>query len=363
MSEVSQVRTVTIKEAIPAIKKCVQVKRPLMVWGQPGIGKSDVIAQLCSEMNGKLYDVRLPLLEPTDLRGIPFYNRDTGKMDWAAPVDLPDDNDASQYPVTFLFLDELNGAAPAVQAAAYQLILNRKIGQYTLPSNCVVIAAGNREADKGVTYRMPSPLANRFVHLEIRVDFDSWQEWALNNRIHKDVVGYLNFSKDSLSQFDPRSPSRSFATPRSWQFVSQLIADDDVETHTLTDLVSGAIGEGVALKFMAHRLIASKLPVPTDILLGKVTELKTKEIGAMYSLVTSMCYELRDYADKNKHMDKFHGLVDNFFAFLMANMPAEIAVMGCRAALKTFALPIKSKELKTYDEFYNRYGKLVLASS
>ena len=110
---------------------------------------------------------------------------------------------AAQYDHIVLFLDEMNSAAPSVQAAAYQLILNRRVGTYKLPDNVMIVAAGNREADKGVTYRMPAPLANRFIHLELAVDFGDWFQWAVDNNIHKDVVGYLTFAKKDLYDFDP----------------------------------------------------------------------------------------------------------------------------------------------------------------
>jgi MoxR-like ATPase len=122
-------------------------------------------------------------MEPTDLRGIPFFQKDKGVMDWAPPIDLPTEEFAAKYPVVVLFLDEMNSAAPAVQAAGYQLILNRRVGKYVLPDNVVIVAAGNRESDKGVTYRMPTPLANRFVHLELRVDHTSWLHWFCKTRL------------------------------------------------------------------------------------------------------------------------------------------------------------------------------------
>ena len=199
----------------------------------------------------------------------------------------------SKYPIIVLFLDEMNSAAPAVQATAYQLVLNRRVGKYKMPDNVVIVAAGNRESDKGVTYRMPAPLANRFVHMEMKVDYESWEAWAVENRIHKDVVGYIGFAKGDLYDFDPKSATRSFATPRSWSFVSELL-DDSMSESTLTDLIAGTVGEGLALKFMAHRKVAGQMPNPADILDGKVTELKVKEISAMYSLTVNMCYELRD---------------------------------------------------------------------
>ena len=146
----------------------------------------------------------------------------------APPAELPSQELASQHNQIILFLDEMNSAAPAVQAAAYQLILNRRVGTYHLPDNVVIVAAGNRETDKGVTYRMPAPLANRFLHLELRTDYDDWLQWATNNRVHEQVVGYIGFAKQDLYDFDPKSSSRSFATPRSWNFVSDLLNDDDL---------------------------------------------------------------------------------------------------------------------------------------
>ena len=120
-------------------------------------------------------------------------------------------------------------------------------------------AAGNRDSDKGVTYRMPMPLANRFIHLEMRPDFASWQTWAVNKNIHKDVVGYLSFAKNDMYDFNNKSSSRAFATPRSWVFVSDLLKDENVDSDTLFNLVSGAVGEGLAVKFMAHRKVSGKL--------------------------------------------------------------------------------------------------------
>jgi hypothetical protein len=253
----------------------------------------------------------------------------------------------------------MNSAAPAVQAAAYQLILNRRIGQYKLPDNVLIVAAGNREADKGVTYRMPAPLANRFVHLELQVNFDDWFAWAVNNNVHKDVVGYLTFSKKDLFDFDPKSPSRSFATPRSWCFVSEFLEDDDDEATT-TDLVSGSVGEGLAVKFMAHRKVASSMPNPSDILDGKVKEMKAKEISAMYSLTVSLCYELKEASDKNDK--KFDTKVNNFLRFAMDNFETELVVMGIKLALTQYALPIDPDEVECFDEFHERYGKYITAA-
>ena len=157
-------------------------KRPIFLWGPPGVGKSEIVETITQERSGYMIDLRLALMEPTDLRGIPYYNEKTGQMMWAPPADLPTQELADQFECIVLFLDEMNQAPQSVQAAAYQLILNRRLGTYTLPDNVLIVAAGNRESDRGVAYRMPSPLANRFVHLEMGVDFDDWQVWALENK-------------------------------------------------------------------------------------------------------------------------------------------------------------------------------------
>ena len=353
-------RTVTPNSAKASIKHAVTKQRPVFLWGPPGIGKSDIVAQISDSLpNSHLIDVRLSLWEPTDVKGIPYFDSNTGTMVWAPPSELPSEEFAAQYDNIVLFLDEMNSAAPAVQAAAYQLILNRRVGTYKLPDNVIIVAAGNRESDKGVTYRMPAPLANRFVHLELAVNFDDWFEWSVSNNIHKDVVGYLTFAKKDLYDFDPKSASRSFATPRSWSFVSELI-EDDLDESTTTDLVAGTVGEGLAVKFMAHRKVASSMPNPTDILAGKVKELKTKEISAMYSLTVSLCYELKESSDKNDK--KFDDKVNNFLRFAMDNFDTELVVMGIKLALTQYALPIDPDEVECFDEFHNRFGKYIKAA-
>jgi len=353
-------RTVSINSAKSALRHAFKKRRPLFIWGPPGIGKSDAIHQLGTELNAHVIDVRLSLWEPTDIKGIPYFNSVDNTMSWAPPVELPSEEFASKHEHIILFLDEMNSAPPSVQAAAYQLVLNRKVGTYKLPDNVFIVAAGNREADKGVTYRMPAPLANRFVHLELRVDFEDWLNWAIDNKIHKDVVGYLSFAKQDLYDFDPKTASRSFATPRSWAFVSELL-DDELGEGTLADLVSGAVGEGTGVKFMAHRKVAGRMPNPSDILAGKVTELKVKEISAMYSLTVSMCYELKDAADKKvKDWDK---MADYFFRFMMDNFETELVVMGAKVALTNYDLPIDASRMKNFDEFHDRFGKYVIAAN
>jgi len=350
------VRQVGPKSAKRSINRAIKMRRAVFLWGPPGIGKSDIVKQIGDDAGREVIDVRLALWEPTDIKGIPYYNADQGTMTWAPPAELPTDPNST----AIIFLDELNSAPPAVQAAAYQLILNKRVGTYKLPAGVDIVAAGNRDGDRGVTYRMPAPLANRFVHLEAKVDFDDWQDWATLNKIHPEVVGYVGFAKQDLYDFDPKSPSKSFATPRSWSFVSDLLSDDDIDTDTLTTLISGAVGDGLATKFMAHRKIASKLPKAEDILDGKVKDLQIKEISAMYTLTTSLCYELKDRADKKSK--GWDDMADKFFRYMMDNFPTELVVMGAKTALTNYDLPLDATKMNSFDEFHKRFGKYVLSA-
>lgn len=368
-TETTVMRTSTLngaKKAIQAVMKSPK-KHPIMLWGPPGVGKSELIQQLASENNGRVWDLRLAQNDPTDIKGIPYYNKETNKMSWSDPDELPTQEEAEQYDVGFLFLDEINSAPSATQASAYQLVLNRAVGKhYKVPDNVYIVAAGNREGDRGVTYKMPSPLANRFIHIEVRPDYETWEQYAVKNRLHEDVVGYIGFAKQDLFDFDPKNASRAFATPRTWSYVSDIL-QDDMDNETLMDLVAGAVGEGIALKFNAHRQISSKLPKPMEILNGKVKTLETKEISAMYSLTISMCYELQDIYRKvgtdKKLLEDWYKQSDNFFKFMMENFTTELVVMGARTALTTYELPFIPSKLKSFDEFHKRYGKYVVKIS
>ena len=358
----TETRTVTLSELKKYAMHNFKQKRPMFVWGPPGIGKSETFVQIQQAyidkgMTCALIDARLALWDPTDLKGYPYFDQTANKMRFSAPDELPDEEMAAQYDVIILFLDELNGASPATQAAAYQLVLNRAIGKYKLPDNVVIAAAGNRDTDKGVTYRMPKPLANRFLHYEVRVDFNTWQDWAIKNQIHPDVVGYLTTFKNDLYNFDASSAERSFATPRSWTFVSETISDVEGFTEEeVTDMVAAGIGEGLALKFKAHREVSGQLPNPSDILNGKVKDLNTDNISAKYSLTTALCYELKEAFDNDDDGNK---KFDNFLEFIQKNFESEMVVMGATVALSKYGIRPKFNQLNNYKPFIAQYGKLI----
>ena len=306
------------------VLRAMKAERPIFIWGAPGIGKSELVQQIVDSGelgNAHMIDLRLALMEPTDLRGYPFRNPENNLMEWAPPADLITQEMADAHDTIVLFLDELNSAPPSVQAAAYQLVLNKRIGQYNLPTNVKIVAAGNRETDRGVTYRMPSPLANRFRHINMEVNFEDWSIWATNNKVPQDVIGYLTYSKADLFDFDPKTSSQAFATPRSWNYVSEILNTEGFDNATDFQQkaeVAGAIGEGMAIKSCEHRKIASQLPNPEDVLNGKVKKLDIKEKSAQYSFAIGLCYELADLSE-NGSEEAFDEGVDYFFEFIMQN--------------------------------------------
>ena len=361
--ETLQARASTVQ---PIVERAMQAKRPIFLWGAPGIGKSELVEGIVDNMSGNnlMIDMRLALMEPTDLRGYPFRNPETNHMEWAPAADLPTQEQAELYDIIVLFLDELNSAPPSVQAAAYQLILNGRIGQYVLPKNVRIVAAGNRETDRGVTYRMPAPLANRFRHINMEVNFEDWSIWATDNKVHQDVIGYLTYSKADLFDFDPKTSSQSFATPRSWNFVSEILNTSGFELapdYEQKVEIAGAIGEGMAIKFCEHRKIASKLPNPEDVLNGQVKKLDIKEKSAQYSFAIGLCYELAELAEGE--VDKFDKGVDYFFDFIMANFEPELVIFSAKTVLSDHDIDIKPRKLQGKKEFKDRYWKYLFPAA
>lgn len=355
MSE--SIRTVTPKNLIKAIKGAMAVKRPVMIYSAPGCGKSDIVHQIGMELKRPVIDIRLALYDPSDIKGFPYFDPESKSMKWAPSSELPKD----EFSNAIIFLDELVSAAPSTQAAAYQLVLNFKVGEYNLPKNCSIVAAGNRSSDRGVVYKMPMPLANRFTHLELKVDVEEWVEHALKNGYHKDVVGYISHMKQDLFTFDPKSSGHAFATPRTWEFTSQYLYNEDQNGEDTTmDLISGTIGDGLAIKFNAYRKTSAKLPKAIDILEGKVDKLNTKEIGALYALTISLAYEIHELKQKNHK--NFWEYLDTMFAFQMKHFPVELNIMCLKTLMKTFDIKIDPTKIPHFDKFYKEYGKYIFAT-
>ena len=292
--------------------KLVESKIPVFIWGAPGIGKSSIVKQVAKERGLEFTDLRLSLMDPTDLKGIPFFDKENNEAVWAKPNFLPKDPDSQGI----LFLDEINTAPPSVQASAYQLVLDRKVGDYELPSGWSIVAAGNNESDRGVVYRMPPPLANRFVHLDMEVDFEDWKTWAYKNGIDNSVIGFLNFDKEKIFLFDPAKNEKSFPTPRSWEYVDKVLKTG-LSSSLLYDTIAGAVGKESATAFLSFRAVMDKLPDIEKVVSGEVSEFSTDN-QVLFALTTGIV--------SNIYHDNTPDKVDNVLK-LSLNLPPEFAVM------------------------------------
>ena len=312
---------------VAAITKKVPLKAlpSVMLWGAPGVGKSQAVRQLAERMEKKtgrraiVTDVRLLLFNPIDLRGIPTANAEKTLAVWLRPKIFQ--MDESDGVINFLFLDEISAAPQSVQAAAYQITLDRVVGEHRLPENCIVIAAGNRVTDKSVAYRMPKALSNRMLHIEVESAFDSWREWAVHSGINAKVLGFLSFRRDYLMGFDPANDDLAFNTPRTWEMVSKLlnIVSDDVDK--MYDMIAGLVGCGVAVELRTWAAVYDQLPSVKDIFDGKRPRLPHGS-DAMYALISSMVAYAREH---RRDMAKIENSIE-----YAAAMPADFSAVLLR---------------------------------
>jgi len=316
-------------EVTKALEALVTQKVPTFLWGAPGIGKSSIVKSIAKERGIGFIDLRLALMDPTDLKGIPFYDKESHSALWAPPAFLPREGEG------ILFLDELNSAAPAVQSSAYQLILDRAIGEYRLPDGWAIVAAGNRESDRGVTYKMPAPLANRFVHFELEVSVEDWRSWAYGAGMDARIIAYITYKNEHLFTFDAKKQQKSFATPRSWEYVHNIL-QSGIEASLLLDVIAGAVGREVAVSFLSFIKVMDRLPDIAAIASGEVREYPS-EIDVLYALSSGVVSHYLQNPDDKKLENILTytlGLQGEFAVLIVQDLQREGVKMEHLAAFK-----------------------------
>ncbi len=238
---------------------------PVMLWGPPGVGKSQIVAEVADNHGVTIVDIRLSQMEPSDLRGIPFKSGE--KVDWAIPAMLPDVTVHGEAGI--LFIDEITSAPPSVSAAAYQLILDRRLGEYRVPEHWAIVAAGNRQGDRGVSYTMPAPLANRFSHYEVDVNLDDWAGWAYQHHIDERVIAFLRFRPDLLFDFNPEHNPVAFPSPRSWEFAHRALHKFADLPYLLAGGLEACVGKAAGVELFAFVQSLDNLPDIDAILRGE----------------------------------------------------------------------------------------------
>ena len=288
----SQLSTILDQEFLSARD---QQHTPVMLWGPPGVGKSDLVRQSAQRHNVNVVDIRLSQMEPSDLRGIPF--RQNGFVDWATPSMLPDRDRHGEHGI--LFLDEITSAVPSVSAAAYQLILDRCLGDYKVPSGWCVFAAGNRLGDRGVTYAMPAPLANRFSHYTVELNLDDWVAWAYRSGIDQRIIGFLRFRPELLFEFDAAQNPVSFPSPRSWEFANRALVKFADQPTLLLGALQACVGEVAGIELKAFIDSLDQLPDLDSILQGRALP-PPADIDLQYALASALvgrAISIRDNKD------------------------------------------------------------------
>lgn len=291
---------------------------PVMLWGSPGVGKSQLIAQVAEKHSVPIVDIRLSQMEPSDLRGIPFRVED--RVEWAIPAMLPDTGRQGEEGI--LFLDEITSAPPSVSAAAYQLILDRRLGAYVVPEGWAIFAAGNRQGDRGVTYSMPAPLANRFSHFDVDVNLDDWVAWAYRAGIDERLIAFLRFRPELLFDFDPAHNPVAFPSPRSWEFAHRALHKFGDNPKTLTGTLQACVGPAAGIELSAFVENLDQLPDIDAIVKGEKVDVP-REVDLQYAVASALVGR----AIKSRGEDDAHSVIGNILDYAGRFRQREMGVM------------------------------------
>jgi len=292
-------------------------------------------------------DIRLSLLDATDLRGLPDIDKEKRETYWTKPVFLPPEDSNENH---ILFFDEFSNANASIQNACLQLVLDRSIGEYKLPPKTRIVCGGNGLNDGAFVFKLSSALGNRFINIDFEADFDDWKVWAYANKINPLVIAYHNYTKgDNLYNFSNDTNVRAFASPRTWAFVGQPngILDLGLHNGTLYEVIKGAIGEGVGTEFYGFLKIYRDLPNPNDILEHN-KNIVPEESNVMYALVSALINTVRE---KKEYLDR---LIEYTY-----KIPKEFAVLLMKDILKT-DLQTDVLNSKVFDKWTKDHKEIIL---
>jgi hypothetical protein len=284
---------VTPHEAVDYIKDIISAKLVPMLSGDPGIGKSDIIAQILEVYNLQMLDIRLSQYDPSELNGYPSIknNRAAHIPLEIFPIEgdpLPTEIRAGLTPHTYagwgIFFDEFNSSSLATQAAAYKVILNHAIGSHKLHKRAVSMCAGNLATNNAIVNRMSTAMQSRLVHLELQVDVDQWVQWANQHALDHRVIAYIQSVPTNLHNFDPDHNDHTFACPRTWEFTSKLIKKILGSLQPKLPLLAGTISEAIAREFVLYTDIYTELPTIKEIEANPTSIPISREPGILFAL-------------------------------------------------------------------------------
>lgn len=295
----SQIYEYTMAELVPNIERCIKAAIPAILHGSPGIGKSAVLAEIAKKFKLKVIDIRLSTFTPEELNGYLVPNIEEQRADYIAPSIFPiqgKDKVPEGYDGWLLLLDELPQALPAIQKAAFKLILDRMVGEFKLHNNVRTVAAGNKVSDGAMATKMNTALQSRMVHFVVKSDPKSWIEYAANAAIDHRVVSFIRYREDALNNFKPDHSDLTYACERTWgTFVSDLIKNE-AEVTLEKDLIvlSGAVGSGPALEFIGFCECYKDLPTMPEILKDPENAKLPKEPSSMFALTGTLANNINE---------------------------------------------------------------------
>lgn len=309
-------------EITAALECLIETRRPCYIWGEPGVGKSSIVHALAKKRKLGVLDLRAVLLDPVDLRGLPTVTgtkRGEKVAEWCPPAFLPLKGKVKGPGI--IFADELAQAPPLVQASFMQGILDHRIGEAELDPSWTWIAASNRQQDRAGAHRLLTPLLNRFIHFDLEVSGDDWNEWAISSGIDSSVRSFLRFKPALLHGFDANSADRAFPTPRSWEYVSSVL--QKIPQSLRFPVISGCIG-AAATEFLAFLKLSESLPTVDDILKSPKTFKMFTDPGVLYALSGALVDRVRGVVENQKLLDAVSEYV--------IRMPLEYATLTIRDA-------------------------------
>jgi hypothetical protein len=353
----AQLQTVSHDELKAILKNANKARLSLLIFGHPGIGKSQLVQEYANEVKLPLVDVRASYLDPTDISGIPFANKEDKVAEFYRPKFIPTDN-------AILFLDEINQAAPLVQSALFQLILDRRIRDIKLSDTVQIVAAGNFSEDSNLVYELPLPLLTRFMRVELQnPTLEAWTSWAKEHGIDERIIAFLSWKPDMLY-----SPKKELL-PRTWEFASRsmLVAVDRSATLTkdlledLRPIIGSTLGQGPGYEFIEFIKLA--LTIKSDVLFweGSVAK-KWKELDApgKYALtgaITAIVNELRPKEKKDTKSIK----AANLMLDILENIDAEFGVLFIQLLNSSFLteyLITQDKDQRLSTKYFKLVNKL-----
>lgn len=279
--------TLSPAQVYEEITVCAQGGVVPIIVSSPGVGKSSIVHQFADDNDLELIDVRVAQCTPEDLQGFPMRNGNKAEF---VPFDMfPIEGDELPEGKNgwCLFLDEITSANKSVQAAAYKIVLDRKIGSHNLHSNVVIVAAGNKASDRAVVNQMSTALQSRMTHYELAVDHKAWMKWAIESGIDHRIIGYLGYMPERLMDFRPDHQDKTFPCPRTWEFLSRLIKDREV-SEKVGARICGTIGEGVGTDFLTYAKEYDKLPHLADIVKDPKGMAVPAEMSTKYATISML---------------------------------------------------------------------------